>query len=350
MAEGGIRVNGSGVAALCCQQLLHCKADAAGLGTLKSPRLPAILVSQSTQKLLGDIFGSAQLFAGLRPIRERVVAWGSGEPVVVAHSAVVVSEEVLRERLRARLGTSLAATEHGEIAPEYWAIFTGSGAWSEGKELVSEPKLEQMHFGSRMAVVRNVELNGDERADACWVESVEDGWLFLLPTEQGKGSLISVGGKAVRLLANSRLVAGQVRSMNGAAVAEFGAYPRIMSRLCGDGWLACGSAAMAFDPLCGEGAGNAAREAILACAAVKAILGGESREDVLAEYEMRLLLGFLRHLENCREFYTRDAASGFWQGELRAIEEGIGWTKGRLEGGDGPRYRLVGFNLERIAR
>jgi flavin-dependent dehydrogenase len=278
-----------------------------------------------------------------------VVVWGSGDPVVLAHSAVVIPEQILLERLRARLGTGLGATERGESTPEDWAIFTGAGAWSEGKESIAGQKSEPMRFGSRMAAVRNVELSGDARADACWVEAVEDGWLFLLPTEHGKGSLISVGGDVGRLLANSRL-GEQVRSIEGEAVAEFAAYPRIMSRLCGDRWLACGSAAIAFDPLCGEGVGNAAREAILACAAVKAILGGESREDVLAEYQMRLLLGFLRHLENCREFYTRVAASEFWQGELRAIEQGIAWTKGGFTGGDGPRFRLVGFELERMAR
>jgi flavin-dependent dehydrogenase len=116
----------------------------------------------------------------------------------------------------------------------------------------------------------------------------------------------------------------------------------------GNGWLACGSAAMSFDPLCGEGAGNAAREAILACAALKAIVAGESPEDVLAEYSMRLMLGFLRHLETCREFYRPEPSSEFWRAEFQSIESGIIWTKKQLEG-QAPRFRLTDFTLERIA-
>jgi hypothetical protein len=106
---------------------------------------------------------------------------------------------------------------------------------------------------------------------------------------------------------------------------------------------------MSFDPLCGEGAGNAAREAILACAAVRAILAGENTREVLAEYSLRLMLGFLRHLENCKEFYARDVSDAFWSSELELIEQGIAWSKSQLQTGSRPRFRLVGFGLERVA-
>jgi hypothetical protein len=106
---------------------------------------------------------------------------------------------------------------------------------------------------------------------------------------------------------------------------------------------------MTFDPLCGEGVGNAAREAILACAVVRAIAGGGSEQDLLAEYSLRLRLGFLRHLENCREFYQRDGAGAFWASELNSITSGIAWTKEKLRGAVRPRFRLVGFELKRIA-
>jgi hypothetical protein len=347
MAERTILVEGGGIAALCCQQLLHGQCYTGASAVAKTPRLPAILVSQSTQKLLADIFQSADLFEGFPHIRERVVAWRPGNPVRLPHSAVVASEKVLLDRLRARL----AEGERQEEDPEHslaWRIFSAGAAPLQ--------ELEQMHFGSRTAVVRQVELAGNAQPDACWIESVENGWLFLLPTLQGQGSLISVGSETRRLLSNSRLVVSQVQSIEESVVAEFAAYPRILSRLCGDrgsdkagaGWLACGSAAMSFDPLCGEGAGNAAREAILASAALKAILAGESREDVLSEYSMRLMLGFLRHLENCREFYRPETPSEFWRAELQSIESGIVWTKQQLEGRS-PRFRLMDFTLERIA-
>ena len=125
-----------------------------------------------------------------------------------------------------------------------------------------------MHFGSRMATVREVELAEAAPTDTCWIESVEDGWLFLLPIGPGRGSLISVSHDGRSLTIKSRLIGDLLRNpqvSEGDVVAEFAAYPRIAASLGAKSWLACGSAAMVFDPLCGEGAGNGGREAILAC-------------------------------------------------------------------------------------
>jgi hypothetical protein len=330
-----ILVWGSGVAARCCLQLLQGQRASVAVGATKSPKLPAILISPSTQTLLADIFHSKELFAGLPRIRRRVVAWGSAEPVVLPNAGVVVGEEVLLERLK----QCTAGMEEREPVDPVWTIFAAKPA---------ENWPEERHFGSRTAFVGEVELRDEGELEACWVESVDQGWLFLLSTGNGRGALIAVGGTTEELLASSRLTALRVRKINGVG-AEFAAYPRITSRLCGEDWLACGTAAMSFDPLCGEGAGNAAREAILACAAVRAILAGENTREVLAEYSLRLMLGFLRHLENCKEFYARDVSGAFWSSELKLIEQGIAWTKSQLREGPRPRFRLIGFGLERIA-
>lgn len=333
-----IVVQGSGVAARCCLELLQGQGASVAGGETKSPKLPAVLISPSTQRLLADIFHSKELFAGLPKIRRRVVAWGGAEPVVLPHAGVVVGEEVLLERLKQRAAGTEERRAVDPVDP-LWTIFATKPAehWPEEK-----------HFGSRTAFVGEVELTDEAERDACWVESVDRGWLFLLSTGNGRGSLIAVGGTTEELLASSCLTARQVRKVEEVG-AEFAAYPRIASRLCGDGWLACGTAAMSFDPLCGEGAGNAAREAILACAAVRAIVAEENPGEVLTEYSVRLLLGFLRHLENCKEFYVRDVAGEFWSSELELIEQGIVWTKSQLQAGSRPRFRLVGFGLERIA-
>jgi flavin-dependent dehydrogenase len=67
------------------------------------------------------------------------------------------------------------------------------------------------------------------------------------------------------------------------AEPEFSASPRIPAPLCGPGWLACGSAAMGFDPICGDGTAHAVREAILALAVIR---GGD--HGMPAHYEARL--------------------------------------------------------------
>jgi flavin-dependent dehydrogenase len=118
-----------------------------------------------------------------------------------------------------------------------------------------------------------------------------------------------------------------------------------LAELNGPDWLACGSAAMSFDPVCGEGAGNAAREAILASAVMAAIQAGEDPDAVLSHYRSRLLGGFLRHLEICLEFYTRARQGPWWEGEIVLLQRGIEWTRAQMRPLPPPRYRLVDFRL-----
>jgi 2-polyprenyl-6-methoxyphenol hydroxylase-like FAD-dependent oxidoreductase len=191
-----------------------------------------------------------------------------------------------------------------------------------------------------MASVVPVRLKPEADRDACWTESVEGGWLFLLAT----GSLIVVGGTPEALLAQSRLVAAQVDACIGEA-REFASHPRILPELCAPGWFACGTAAMAFDPVCGEGAGNAVREAILAQAAVRGIQRGLDRDRVLALYESRLVAGFARHLEASREFYSRGGPGDWWREQVMRLDEGLTWTREKLSQTPPLRFRLDGFDL-----
>ena len=75
------------------------------------------------------------------------------------------------------------------------------------------------------------------------------------------------------------------------------------SPLGANSWLACGTAAMAFDPICGDGTAHAIREAILAAAVIRALANGGPADELLAHYEARLTAGFHRHLTLCRQFY-----------------------------------------------
>jgi hypothetical protein len=334
-----IGVQGQGIAALYCLQLLQGQGYNLEINSeYKSRRLPAILISQSTQKLLADIFPGPELFAEMPRIRQRIVAWHSREPLVLRHDAVVASESALWEQLTSRIGKM---AENGSPQNPEWTIVTSLSASGLGSGT-------QKHFGSRTARAHPVDLTADAEAETCWVESTGSGWLFLLTTRRGAGSLLSVGGDAESLLGTSRLIAGKVQRLQPAA-GEFPAYPRTLEKLCDANCLACGSAAMTFDPLCGEGAGHAAREAILACAAVRAIHAGQATEEVLAEYAMRLRLGFLRHLQNCLEFYRQDAPGEFWREEWRRLEQGLSWAQEQLAAAGSPRFRLVDFTLERIA-
>jgi flavin-dependent dehydrogenase len=181
-------------------------------------------------------------------------------------------------------------------------------------------------------------LKGTDRG-ACAIESLDSGWLFLVAD-----SLIAVGGTPEALLGSSRLVAPQVAEIEKSG-SYFPCYPRISVPLSGPGWLACGTAAMSFDPICGEGAGHAVREAILASAVLGRIHSETDPEAALIEYNARMLAGFMRHLQLCRQFYVSGRQSEWWDIEIEALDRGIEWTRQQLEGLPRPSARLVGFDL-----
>jgi len=329
-----VLIRGEGVAASCCARLLSCADVPVAVETASRPKLPAIMLGEASQKLLADVFDRRDLFEGLPRISKRVVAWGKkSELLEVPHSAVVVSEELLLNRIQAGLSRLPPALE-GDAS---WTIFASRPLPRSSAE---------HHFGSRMAAASSVTLKNGRDADACWIESLDNGWLFLLPGAE-QAWLLSVGDSPEALLARSRLVAKQIVEANGSR-GSFPSHPRIAEPLCEPGWLACGTAALGFDPLCGDGTGHATREAILASAVVRAAIDGADVDALIAHYSTRLVAGFKRHLDACRQFYQAGTAGPWWDQELNSLERGVEWCDRQLESAPVFRFRLSGFALEAI--
>jgi hypothetical protein len=326
--EQAVLIRGDGVAAYCCAYLLSKAGFQIELQPVDRPRLPVILLGDQALALIRDIFDQPDLLARAPRIRKRIVAWGpAAEPVALEHSAILVSEENLLAAIRP------ATTSSGALdAP--WTILAARP--------LPSPAVEHC-FGTRMAQAVPVTLQADADPVACWIESLEDGWLFLTP-----GWLLAVGAPHEKLLSRSRVVAARIAQC-GAASGSFPAYARIASPLCGSGWLACGTAAMAFDPICGDGTAHAIREAILASAVIRALgAGGGPMEDLLSHYQARLTSGFHRHLKLCREFYRSGGNGLLWRSELSQIDRGIQWCDAALANHAGFRYQLRGLDLEAV--
>jgi hypothetical protein len=333
-----VTIRGGGVAGCCCARLLKRAGFSVAVEQVDRPRLPAIMLSETTQKLLQDVFEANELFQGLHRIRRRMVLWGdSKEPVMLPHSAIVVSEQAILERLQEPLPLLEPEQEISE-----WSIVAAGRAWEAG----AAPSMEH-HFGSRMACASPVTLKTEAAADACWIESLGEGWLFLLPCARQSGWLLSVGASPETMLAQSRLLAHQIAE-TGSGAGRFPSQPRIAEPLAAPGWLACGSAALGFDPLCGDGAGNAAREAILCVAVIQAASQGADVTSVAAHYTARLTAGFRRHLEVCREFYQSGGRGAWWDRQVSDLDRGLDWTSAQLSRLPGFQYRLNGFSLERV--
>jgi hypothetical protein len=359
-------IRGTGVAASCCAHLLEAAGFQVGLAESQRPRIPAILVSEAAQVLLRDVFGRPDLFDGLFRIDRRIVAWEPGSATVtLPHRAAVISEEALLKLLRPGRVDSAAADVAGRTPyaasplPEPsdvagWTAYAASpllepsdvAGWTVYTASPPPGPVERHGFGSRTASIVPANLK-DAGPPACWIEALEWGWLFLIPTSPASGWLISIGGPHEVLLAESRLIADRIE-VSGPSRAPFPTYPAIADPLCGPGWLACGAAALAFDPLCGDGTGNAVREAILASAVIRAASAKDDVDRLLSHYRARLILGLVRHLELCRGFYVSGNRGPWWEREIVALEEGMAWCRQALGAGSASHYRLRGFELQAI--
>jgi hypothetical protein len=335
-----VLIRGDGVAARCCAHLLSrfgisCETASRPAGAAQpaphGPRPPALLLSRTALDLLRDVFEQPGLLSDLPLIRSRVVQWGSQPaPLVVEHAGVVVSEDELLDRL-GNAGSGEPAAD-----PE-WTIFASDS--------LPEPSVSN-RFGERDASVSPVALAESADPSSCWIESLENGWLFLIGGGHGQGWLLSVGEPELEA---SRLVARQIACC-ADPVGHFAAGPRILSPICGPGWLACGSSAMAFDPLCGDGAAHAVREAILACAVIRASAGGTDPAPLLDHYAARLTAGFERHLSICLQYYCSGGRGVWWNGQGAATRCGMDWCSRKMVELPPFRYRLTGYDLVPILR
>jgi hypothetical protein len=323
-----VAVRGDGIAASCCAHLLA----RAGFATTRTgqPRAPApaILLSDTALALLRDVFDRPGLFADQPRIVRRVVAWGTAEPVALPHGGVVVS------------GSDLDATLSGP---------SSSPAPAAGADITIHaappfPDAALQSFGARRTVAGRVRLRHEADRSACWIEAVEDGWLFLIPSGAAEAWLLAVGADADTLAERSRHIGPRIERL-GRPSAAFETAPRMLAALQGPGWLACGSSAIAFDPICGDGTAQAVREAILASAVIGAMADGGDGAALRVHYESMMVAAMRRHLRLSAQFYASGGEGAWWRAQLAGLAEGFDLCTARLARMPEPRFELHGFRL-----
>lgn len=275
--------------------------------------------------LIRDVFASPSMLVSSPRIERRVVAWG-GAAVAVAHRAIVVSEAALIDAL------PLPASPQVARSADFIVQAVPSAAQPPHR------------FGSRRAVAAEVRLKAGAETASCWVEALEAGWLFLVSGAGGASWLLGVGDALDDALANSRLIAPLIAELRGQS-GSFDSCPRMAETLYEDHWLLCGTAAIAFDPICGDGAAQAVREAILASAVIIGMVEGGDSAQLLSHYQSMLTASMRRHLKLCADFYQSGGDGPWWDAELAALVQGHAWCSARLASAAEPRYRLNGFRL-----
>jgi hypothetical protein len=287
------------------------------------------MLSDPALALLRDIFGQPGLFAALPRIERRVVSWGGSVSAPLPHGAAVVSGA----QIEAELGLPALPADMLQEAP---APFTIHGA-----PPFPEPALRR--FGTREAVAMPVTLRAGADRATCHVEATPEGWLFLIP--QGRTPPGCWAWATRRKPCWRKADWSRRWSTRWGRQARFETAPRLLDRLAGPDWIACGTAAIAFDPICGDGTAQAAREAILAAAVLAAIRDGGDREALLAHYRAMLIASMRRHLQVSLPFYRSGGDTPWWREQAEALAQGHAWCTGQLARVPEPRFVLRGNRL-----
>lgn len=319
-----VAIRGSGMAATGCAQLLQRAGIQATRTSAPRPAVPAVMLSDAALALLRDVFDRPLLFTDRTRIVRRVVSWGQGPARVMPHGATLIREADI-------WGAFDGVANAGPVE----ADFTIDTSGARGTTRL---------FGDRHAVAVAVRLCVPQSREECRIEAVPSGWLFLVPGEGDQGTLLAIGAGLDQLLDESRSVAPLVQVL-GAPSQPFPAAPRLADQLVGPDWLACGSAAIGFDPICGDGAAQSVREAILAAAVVAAIAEGAEAEPLLIHFRSMLIAAMRRHLILCLQFYRGGGAGDWWEAQCDALAQGHAWCTRQLAALPEPRFELHGFRL-----
>lgn len=320
-----VTIRGNGIAAACCAHLLTRAGIPVAIVPVERQGVPAILLSDPALMLIRDVFDDATLFADRPRIAHRRVSWGGSTPALVPQGGVLVSEAVLASTLPLSDGGTTSGNPDVSLymAPPF-------------------PSGEPHRFGARTATAVPVIVRVLEAGS--WVEAVEEGWLFLIGAAGNQAWLLAVGAPLPILLGQSRHIAALCSPVETEG-ASFDTRPHILPALTGDDWLACGTAALAFDPICGDGTAQAVREAILASAVLVAIAGGGDPQPLRRHYESMLLAAMRRHLALCIPFYQSGGSGPWWQAQVAALMQGHKWCTARLAQMPEPQFVLRGFTL-----
>ena len=105
--------------------------------------------------------------------------------------------------------------------------------------------------------------------------------------------------------------------------AGFAAMPRLAMTPCASRSIDVGDAAVALDPLSGNGVGSGLRSAILAAAVLEAAERDAMPQACFDHYAQRLRKTMRSHVQSCVEFYGQAAHAAGWRAEIGMMVEAL---------------------------
>lgn len=367
-------VEGGSLSGLTAARLLLDRGWSVDLRTRKPGTAgPVLILEDTTRALLRDLWGAeGGDRVPMHRLSERCVRLAGADGRVAAASWVVRAGELkadllarLRSQARGRLTIrSVGARRDGLrstgsrsawrlVATGRVSASRGGSALRGGAAPPRRSAAGAVACGCRVVIASEGRLGAAASPDRWFFEAVPAGWLLIAPLENRR-ALVQLMIPDVpadpprRRLAEAVAAASLARAAVAglsSAVAVCEAFPARCDPWPHERTLRIGEAALAFDPICGDGLGQALRSAILAAAAIEAIEGGEDRSGVRAFVRHRFGLAFLAHLDTCAGFYASLTPAASWTTELRAMREEAAMLGQELPAPGRLRYRLIGSRL-----
>ena len=224
-------------------------------------------------------------------LRQRCVAAG-----------VQLIDRPLRELLRDNT-TWLARLAGGTELRTPWVVDATGRASAVARRLGAVRR-----FGPRLCALQAARTGASPTR--LYLESVPDGWWYVGASSSGRVAAVAVvrGADAARLATADEFVGrlGSTRHLarwagdtgEWSAPSASPAGGAALDRVHGDGWVACGDAALAFDPLSSQGL-------------VGALAGGLAAADAIAGADVGAALSEIanRHADVASIYETRRAAA-----------------------------------------
>lgn len=339
-------MDGAGVAGLTVATLLHDRGFEVALvdeGTV-CDRSVVVAVPRKSLELIAKLWRlpCARLMVG-QPVNHRCVAWTGNRLEIVAASAVILDLSVLVQVLRDVLCSRNIPwiSREGNSRGQLTLVARGRAGEAHGS----------VKGGNRQAVRVHIRhLPGFDK-DGFAIASTSVGWLFTaVHPFGGFASMLVRPGSRTELdptLDVSRALWEAFRRdlSNVLDVMEpsLPCAPAFSYPLTDRGVL-LGDAAVAIDPIRGDGVGYAARGALLA----QAVLGAGFRRSALEHWVTRLAAVFVSHLGSAIKYYAMARHAEIWSAEIDAMERARARVACLVRLG-APELYLRGYQLRPIS-
>jgi hypothetical protein len=328
-------VRGGGLAGLAVAKLFLDRGAIVCVDVAKARASRVVGISLATLSLVAELFDIDPADLRIGPmVAARRVCWSDDSPSVVEQVSLICDAARLSDLLLQRLKRLSPLADDDDFdwiveasgRPADIGVFGGDRAGRFAR-VVDAPPENQMT-----------------------ITATSDGWVYTAPhPEDGLAVLLiaPTSAQAAAIPADVAAWLGRAgRQVRADCVVDIGPVvpiaPRLARPMHTANTLLVGEAAMALDPLRGDGTGYALRGALLAQAAIAAAVRDGRRERYLAHYENRLQSAFISHLQKCSAHYEAARHSKIWSADIAKMD----CLANRLQREDLPlEFRLVGLNL-----